>query len=100
MMKQRAQAAVFTAAMFGGITWSGAINASGFSVPEMSTAGLALSNAMVANTREVGAIPYNPAVMAFLKDGSAGAGTLLISSFLRTADVVPLPQSPSTLTCA
>jgi long-chain fatty acid transport protein len=52
--------------------------ASGFAVPEISIAGLALANAMVANTSDAGALPYNPAAMAFLGDASAGGGLMII----------------------
>ncbi|VAX08726.1 hypothetical protein MNBD_GAMMA25-915 [hydrothermal vent metagenome] len=41
------------------------VQASGFRVPEISTTGMGLSNALVANKDEVGAIAYNPAIMAF-----------------------------------
>ncbi|MEN8176485.1 MAG: porin, partial [Pseudomonadota bacterium] len=70
----------------GTLAWSGASQASGFSVPEMSAVGLGLSNAMVANTREAGAVPYNPAVMVLLGDASVGAGGLLISPNLEVSD--------------
>lgn len=39
--------------------------ASGFSLPELSTAGIGLANALVANPDETGAIAYNPAAMGF-----------------------------------
>jgi long-chain fatty acid transport protein len=39
--------------------------ASGFRVPEISVAGTASSNALVATTDELGAIPYNPAAISF-----------------------------------
>jgi long-chain fatty acid transport protein len=39
--------------------------ASGFRIPEASIAGLAASNALVADTESPGALPYNPAAMAF-----------------------------------
>jgi len=40
-------------------------HASGFRVPEVSVAGTATSNALVANTDELGAIAYNPAAISF-----------------------------------
>lgn len=52
------------------------VQASGFAVPEISIAGLGLSNALVANTREAGAIPYNPAASAFLGKASVGGGLI------------------------
>ena len=39
--------------------------ASGFRIPEVSIAGLASSNALVADTETPGALAYNPAAMAF-----------------------------------
>lgn len=39
--------------------------ASGFRIPEVSATGTASSNALVANTEELGAVPYNPAANAF-----------------------------------
>lgn len=52
-------------------------SASGFAVPEISIAGLGLSNAVVANTDEVGAIAYNPALAAF-HDGMTVSGGLMV----------------------
>jgi long-chain fatty acid transport protein len=52
--------------------------ASGFAVPELSVTGLGASNALVANTKELGAIPYNPAAMGFHEDSSVSIGALLV----------------------
>ena len=52
--------------------------ASGFRLPELSTAGTALSNAVVANPDLPGALPYNPATMAFQKEGRVIAGIVLV----------------------
>lgn len=52
--------------------------ASGFSVPELSVTGLATSNALVANSKELGAIPYNPAAMAFHENDAISLGAILI----------------------
>ncbi|EGV51795.1 OmpP1/FadL family transporter [Candidatus Endoriftia persephone] len=54
------------------------VAASGFAVPELSVAGLATSNAMVANHKELGALPYNPSAMAFHEGSSVSFGALLI----------------------
>ena len=62
--------------------------ASGFAVPEISIAGIGLSNALVANTTEAGALPYNPAVMAFLGDASAGGGLMLIGPGNKVSDTL------------
>lgn len=53
--------------------------ASGFSVPELSTAGLSTSNAMVANPQELGAVPYNAAAMGFRDKSSLALGGLFIN---------------------
>ncbi|MBL1276550.1 MAG: outer membrane protein transport protein [Ectothiorhodospiraceae bacterium] len=52
--------------------------ASGFRLPELSAAGTALSNAVVANPELPGALPYNPATMAFQKQGELIVGTIII----------------------
>lgn len=53
-------------------------SASGFRLPEVSVAGTALSNAVVANPDLPGALPYNPAAMAFQDGGQVVAGIVLI----------------------
>lgn len=53
--------------------------ASGFRIPEISTLGTATSNALVANTTEVGALPYNPAGMTFQTGNIASLGLTYIS---------------------
>ncbi len=53
--------------------------ASGFAVPELSTAGIGTANALVANPDERGAIVYNPAAMAFHDQSTLNLGTLFIS---------------------
>jgi len=52
--------------------------ASGFRLPEISIAGTAMSNAVVANPDLPGALPYNPAAMAFQKQGQLLVGTVMI----------------------
>jgi long-chain fatty acid transport protein len=54
------------------------VSASGFRLPEVSVAGTALSNAVVANPDLPGALPYNPAAMAFQKEGQVVGGIVLI----------------------
>ncbi len=56
----------------------GLAQASGFRIPEVSTAGLGTSNALVANPKEVGALPYNPAAMAFHEGTNLSAGLTII----------------------
>jgi long-chain fatty acid transport protein len=53
--------------------------ASGFSVPELSTAGLSTANALVANPEVLGAIVYNPAAMAFHDKSSVALGAMFIN---------------------
>jgi len=53
-------------------------SASGFRIPEISTAGTALSNALVANPDLPGALPYNPAAMAFHEKGQLLVGVTLV----------------------
>lgn len=50
--------------------------AAGFRLPDMSIAGLGTGNAMVANPDEIGALPYNPAAMAFHKGYQVTGGGL------------------------
>jgi long-chain fatty acid transport protein len=57
--------------------------ASGFAVPELSTAGLSTANAMVANPEELGAIAYNAAAMAFHDESSLALGGAFINVNLR-----------------
>lgn len=52
--------------------------ASGFMLPEASTAGIGLSNALVANPEERGAFAYNPAAMGFHETSSLALGTYLV----------------------
>ena len=52
--------------------------ASGFRLPEVSIAGTALSGAAVANPDLPGALPYNPAVMSFQKEGQLVAGAVIV----------------------
>lgn len=51
--------------------------ASGFRVPDVSVAGLGTGNALVANADEPGALPYNPAAMAF-RDGTVVVAGLVV----------------------
>lgn len=53
--------------------------AADFSIPEASSLGTALSNAVVANPKEKGAFPYNPAAMGFHDRTSVSLGARFIS---------------------
>ncbi|MEA3638657.1 MAG: porin [Lamprobacter sp.] len=61
-----------------GACLSSSASASGFAVPELSAAGIATANALVANPVERGAAPYNPAAIAFHDQSWIAAGSLLI----------------------
>lgn len=60
---------------------STAVMASGFALPEISTAGMATANAMVANPNEIGAIPYNAAAMGFHDSNIAVGAAMIAPSF-------------------
>lgn len=68
-----------TSAALAGLLASPAIFASGFALPEVSAAGLGVSNAIVANPEEPGAFPYNPAAMGFHGRSSLAVGGILIA---------------------
>ncbi len=53
------------AVLFASLISANSAFASGFRIPEASIAGLSASNALVADTKTPGALPYNPAAMAF-----------------------------------
>lgn len=53
--------------------------ASGFRLPEASIAGTALSNALVANHKEIGALAYNPAAMSFHDGTQLAAGMIFLT---------------------
>lgn len=75
--------------------------ASGFRLPELSTAGTALSSAVVANPDLPGALPYNPATMAFQKEGRVVAGIVFVQpdiSVTPTAGTASDSQGESTHT--
>ncbi len=55
------------------------VQASGFAVPELSTAGIGMANALVANAEDPGAFPYNAAAMGFHEASSLSIGGLLIA---------------------
>ena len=74
----RAVTITLSAGAIGALALSGGAQASGFALPEASTAGIATANAMVANPRELGAIPYNAAAMGLHDNSSIALGGLLI----------------------
>jgi long-chain fatty acid transport protein len=73
----RAVAVALAAGTIGTLGAAGSAQAAGFSLPEVSAAGTATANAIVANPKEIGAIPYNAAAMGF-HDGSVALGAVMI----------------------
>ena len=67
---------------------SSSIFASGFRLPEVSIAGTGLSNAMVANPDLPGALPYNPAIMAFQQQGEVVAGVIFIQPDISVSPLI------------
>lgn len=85
--------------------------AAGFSLPEVSIAGLATSNALVANPELLGAIPYNPSLAAFHPGTHVSGGLMVVaanstvttaspnavaSSDFQGKDFVPIPMLAAT----
>jgi long-chain fatty acid transport protein len=86
-MNRQIARAIASAIAAGAVSTAGPTFAAGFSLPEASTAGIGLANALVANPEETGAFAYNPAAMAFHDTSSVSLGALLIgpSFSVRTA---------------
>lgn len=68
-----------TATVIALVTSSGYSFASGYALPELSVSGLGLSNALVANPVEAGAVPYNPSAIGFHDKSWVDVGGLLIN---------------------
>lgn len=75
----RAVASTLAGCAVGAFLLPGSAAASGFSVPELSTAGIATANALVANPDETGAFAYNPSAMGFHDASSVNLGAIMIS---------------------
>lgn len=69
----------------GTVAFSPNLYASGFRVPELSTIGTGTSNAVIANTTELGALPYNPAGMSF-HEGKGLVGGLTVVNYELSVD--------------
>jgi long-chain fatty acid transport protein len=82
MQKPNKNIALLAAAITASLGISSA-QASGFRIPELSILGLGTSNALVANTDELGALPYNPANMAFHDTNGLVAGVTYIGYDLK-----------------
>jgi long-chain fatty acid transport protein len=67
-----------TAGVLAGLVLAPQALASGFAVPEISAAGIGTANALVANPHERGAVPYNPAALAFHDESWLSVGSVLI----------------------
>ena len=79
----------------------GVAGAAGFRLPDMSIAGMGAANAMVANWTEVGAMPYNPAAMAFHRGITVTGGGVVFWSYMEVTNAagtsgidVSRPSSP------
>jgi long-chain fatty acid transport protein len=64
-MNQTTLRQLYAGVLFASLISVNSAFASGFRIPEASIAGLASSNALVADTSSPGALPYNPAAMSF-----------------------------------
>ncbi|UCE90452.1 MAG: hypothetical protein JSW10_06485, partial [Pseudomonadota bacterium] len=53
--------------------------ASGFRIPEISVTGLGYANALVANSEEIGAMPYNAAAMSFHEGHTIDVGVVNVN---------------------
>jgi long-chain fatty acid transport protein len=78
-MNQLIARMIATIVATGSIGAAGQTFAAGFSLPEASTAGIGLANALVANPEEIGAFAYNPAAMGFHDTSSVAAGVIMIA---------------------
>ena len=67
------------------------VHASGFRIPEVSAAGTASANALVATTDELGAVAYNPAVISFHEGKAAMLGVNYIN-----IEFTVTPTAPNT----
>ena len=74
---------------------TGGAQASGFSVPEISIGGLGASNAVVANHKMLGAVPYNRSLAVF-HDGTTVSGGLMVVHAESEASIVA-PNAPTTV---
>ena len=78
-MRKILSASISAALAFGFTGLAPQVQASGFSIPELSAAGLSTANAMVANPEALGAIAYNSAAMAFHDQSSVALGALFLN---------------------
>lgn len=74
----RAVASALTLGALGTVVTTGEAYASGFALPDSSAAGIATTNAVVANPELLGAITYNAAAMGFHDSSSVSLGGFVI----------------------
>ncbi|WP_171816183.1 outer membrane protein transport protein [endosymbiont of unidentified scaly snail isolate Monju] len=84
---------VLAGAILGLLGTTGA-QASGFNIPEISIGGLGTANAVVANPRMLGAVPYNPSLAAF-HSGTTLSGGLMVVHAESEVTTAP-PNTPTT----
>lgn len=71
-----------------GFALAASAHASGFRLPESSAAGVGMSNALVANPDDIGALHYNPAAMSFHSGNNLSVGATLIQPDLKANPAV------------
>ncbi len=68
--------------------------ASGFNIPEISIGGLGTANAVVANPRMLGAVPYNPSLAAFHSGTTLSGGVMVVHAESEVTTAPPAPLTP------
>ena len=84
---------VLAGAILGLLGTTGAL-ASGFNIPEISIGGLGTANAVVANPRMLGAVPYNPSLAAFHSGTTLSGGLMLVHPESKVTTAAP--NTPTT----
>lgn len=77
-MQSKISYAIAAVLAAGAIVAPGVSVAAGFSLPEVSAAGIGTANALVANPEETGAFAYNPSAMGFHDRSSLSLGAIMI----------------------
>ena len=72
---------------------SPAVLASGFTIPELNATGIGLSNALVANPEQIGAVPYNPAAMGFHEGHNVSGGAMILFPDLKVSTATGTHES-------
>lgn len=73
------------------------VQAAGFAVPEISTSGLGTANAVAANHKMLGAVPYNPSLAAFHPGTTAAGGLMIVHVESEVTTAPPSPFTPKTV---